>query len=230
MPAREAFSPGAVPLDHPSGFGGLPQGEIARVALERVGFHPDGFQEFGFVDIAGQLAVLRESGHREIDVAVGLVRQPLLDEPLCDLYHLGDVVGRLREFVRGPDSQLTLVGQKAVGVELGYLGGSLAFLDSGGDYLVLAAFEHLLAHMPHVGDVLYVDDFQILGGEYPAYPVRHEIGAQVAYVRVPVHRRAAGVHPDYAVFGRRHFVQALAKRVIYLQHGPCPRGPRIAFG
>ena len=75
--------------------------------------------------------------------------------------------------MRGPYSELLFVFEKAVGVELGDLGRRLSLLDGGGDDLVLAAFEHLLAHVADIGDVLNVDDVHALGGKNAADPVGH---------------------------------------------------------
>ena len=128
VPAGESISPGAAPLDHPSRLGGFPQREIARVALERVGFHANRLQQLRLVDVAGQLAVFGELRYREIDVAVRLVGVSSLYQRLDYLYHLGDVVGGFGELLGGADPQLFLVGAESPGVEIGDFGGGSAFL------------------------------------------------------------------------------------------------------
>ena len=208
MPAGESVSPRAAPLDHPARLRRLPQREVPRVALERVGFHAHGFQQLRLVNVARQLAVIGELGDREIDVAVRFVCVSPFEQLADNLDHLRDVVGGFGEFVGGADSQLRLVRAESLGVELRDFGGRLALFERGGDHLVLAALQHLLAHVSHVGDVLDVDDVQPLRAQRAAYPVRHEIGAQVADVGVPVHRRPAGVHADDARLYGRNLVHA----------------------
>ena len=137
--------------------------------------YSDRLQKLGLVDVAGELSVARKLRYFEVNIAFGFVGVALLDQLLDDLDHLRDVVGGLRELVRGPDSELLFVFEKAVGVELGNLGRRLSFLDGGGDDLVLAAFEHLLAHVSDIGDVLDVDDVHPLGGEYASDPVGHKV-------------------------------------------------------
>ena len=53
VPAREAFAPRAIPLDHAPGFGGFPQREVARIAFERVRLGSHRFQKFSLVNVAG---------------------------------------------------------------------------------------------------------------------------------------------------------------------------------
>ena len=47
MPAGETGAPGAIPFNIAAGFGGFPQGEIAGVALQGVGFGADACQQVG---------------------------------------------------------------------------------------------------------------------------------------------------------------------------------------
>ena len=99
---------------------------------------------------------------------------------------------------RRSDPQSLLVSQERLGVELRNLLGCLALGQGGGDHLVLALLQHLLAHVAHVGDVLDVDDAEVLKLKGTADPVGHEVGAHVADVGVAVDCGPAGVHPDDA--------------------------------
>ena len=127
VPAGESVSPRAAPLDHPARLRRLPQREIARVALERVGFHAHRLQQLRLVNVARQLAVIGESRDFEIDVAVRFVCVSPFEQLADNLYHLRDVVGGFGEFLGGADSQLRLVRAESPGVEIGDFGGRLAF-------------------------------------------------------------------------------------------------------
>ena len=175
VPAGEALSPGAGPLDRPARLGGLPEREVARVVLEWVGIDPHRFQQLGFVDVAGQLAVVREAGDLEVNVAIDFVGVTRLDQLLDYLEHLLNVIGGLGEFVGGLDAQLILISPEALSVELGDLCGRLSLLDRGGDDLVFTAFEHLLAHVADVCNVLDVNDVESLRGQDTPDPVGHEV-------------------------------------------------------
>src|SRR5690606_19873646 len=73
------------------GLGGLPEGEVADVLLlVAVGGDALAAADGGKVH-ARQLAVVREAGDVEVDVAVGDVGVPALDEALHEGDHLGDV-------------------------------------------------------------------------------------------------------------------------------------------
>ena len=111
--------------------------------------------------------------------------------------HLFDVVGGAREVGCGQDAQPGLVRVKGLGVEVRYLPRRLALRQRGCDHLVLAALQHFLAHVAHIGYILYVDNTQPLRLQSAADPVGHEVRPQVANVRVAVDRGAAAVHPHH---------------------------------
>ena len=73
VPARAPLAPGAVPeVIVLAGLGGLPDGEVERVLLARLGLDTGRFGEL--VDaLVGELAVLRKAAHPKVDAALGLV-------------------------------------------------------------------------------------------------------------------------------------------------------------
>ena len=70
----------------------LPEGEVARVPLDRRRLDPGPGLELLGVAVA-ELAVLGGLGHVEVDVARRGVGEPLVDQPLRDRDDLGDVLG-----------------------------------------------------------------------------------------------------------------------------------------
>ena len=193
VPAGEAVAPRAGPEQHSARLCRLPKREVSRVALQRVGLRPHALQQVA-AGVAGQAAVVREAGHGEVDVAIHLVGVAPLHEPLRDSYHPVDVVRGAREVGSGQDAQLGLVPVKGFLVEVRNLPGSLALRQRGCDHLVFAALQHLLAHMAHIGYILYLDYTQALRLQATADPVGHEVRPQVANVCVAVDRWAAAVH------------------------------------
>ena len=73
-----------------AGLGALPQREVTRIALTR----RDALALVHVVDpVAGQLAVVGVAQNVEVDVAPAGVGVPVVDQPLDQLDHLGDVPG-----------------------------------------------------------------------------------------------------------------------------------------
>ena len=221
MPAGEAVPPGAVPLDVAPRLGGFPQREIARVALQRVGFGADALQQVG-AGVARQLAVVAEAGDVKIYVAAALVGVAFCQQGGDNGQHFGDVFAGPRENVGVQDVEPGFVAVKAAGVELGDFRHRLALGQGGQDHLVAAGFHQFLAHMADVGDVLDVADFEAVARQGAAEPVGHHIGAQVADVGIAVYRGAAGVHPHHARRGRLNPLYPFGQGVIDVQHGNAP--------
>ena len=127
------------------------------------------------MDVPRQLAVIRKAGDLKVHVAVHFVGIASVDELLDDLEHLIDVVSSLGEFVGRLDAQLLLVGPEPQRVELRNLRRRLALFYGGSDDLVFAAFQHLLAHVADIGNVLDVDHVQALFGQNAPDPVSHQV-------------------------------------------------------
>ncbi len=103
---------------------------------------------------------------------------------------------------------------EAVGVVLGYLLDGLTLGQRRQDHLVPTGFHQLLAHVPHIGNVLDVVDFETVRFQGAPYPVSHEVGSQIAYVGVSVDRGATGVHPYQPRFDGLDFFHLLGEGVV----------------
>jgi hypothetical protein len=155
VPAGEAVTPGAGPLEVAAGLGGLPEGEVALVALEGVRLDAAGGLK-GLGLLVGELTVFGEAVDGKVDVAAGLVGMVRGAEALDHGDHVGDGVRCAREDGGGEDVEGGLVAEEGVSVEGGDVLRGLARSAGGGDHLVLAAIEDVLAHVADVGDVLDV--------------------------------------------------------------------------
>ncbi len=111
-------------------------------------------------------------------------------------------------------------------IELGDLLRGLPLGERGGDDLVLATLDGVLAHVTDVGDVFHRDHGVAEILERPADPVRKQVGPQISEVSRPVDGRTAGIHPHLAgsLGGERD--DAPLKGVVNaeLHDLPCPRG------
>ncbi len=88
--------------------GALPQREVALVALAG----GDALALVHVVDpVAGQLAVVGQAQHVEVDVAAAGVGVPALDQPLDELDDLGDVPGGARLGRRRQHAQRVVGGR-----------------------------------------------------------------------------------------------------------------------
>ena len=121
---------------------------------------------------------------------------PRILQGLGEGQHLGDVLGRPGEHVRGQDVHERLVGVEGRLVRVGDLGGRPVFEPGGHEHPVLATIEPLVSQVPDVGDVLDVEHLEPVIQQGPPEDVGEQVRAQVADVGVPVHGRAARVHPD----------------------------------
>ena len=129
----------------------------------------------------------------------------------------------------GQDVDAFLIPPEAVGVELRDFGHGFTLGQGGEDHLVAAGFHQFLAHMPHVGDVFDVMDRAAVGGQDAAYPVGHQVGAEVADVGVAVHGGAAGVHRHPAGGDGPDFLNGFGQGIVDTQHAvtscrPPPEG------
>ncbi len=119
VPPREPWPPGAGPDQLcPTGLGGLPQGKVARVFLQRVDLDADALAQAFAGQRATELAVPREARDAEVHVASALVRVAAANERLGDLDHACDVLGGAGEDVGGQDIDALLVAQKLLRVPL----------------------------------------------------------------------------------------------------------------
>ena len=217
VPAGEPLAPGAVPLHIPPRLGRLPEGKIARVALQGIGVSPHAFQQVA-AEIAGQLAVFGAAVHIEVDVAAGFVGRPAVQQRSDHRQHFRDVARGPGEHMGRQDVDPFLIPPEAIGVELRDFGHGFALGQRRQDHLVAAGLHQLLAHMPHVGDVLDVIDLIAVRNQDAADPVGHQVGAEVADVGIAVHRRPAGVHSDAAGGDGPDFLNGFGEGVIDAQH------------
>src|SRR4029079_11898533 len=102
VPAWKSITPPAWPYLQAVLGRCLPQREVPGVPFAgvRVTAHPG--EKFAG-RVAREPAVAGKRGDVEIDIAVDHVGVPLGDEPLYELLHLDDVVGRVRISGRGAD-------------------------------------------------------------------------------------------------------------------------------
>ena len=203
VPAGEALAPArGRPLQLAALAGGLPEREVGRVALVGLDLAamagPQGVQR-----VPGQGTVVGERGDREVDVAgVAHVGVAGVDQPLGEIDHVGDVLGRPREDVRREEIQEPGVGVEGGLVGVGDLGRRLVLQPGRDEHPVLAAVESLVPEMADVGDVLDLQDGDAVIQDDPPDQVRQEEGPEVADVGEAVDRRAAGVHPEARAVGR----------------------------
>ncbi|OQB90409.1 MAG: hypothetical protein BWX83_00853 [Candidatus Cloacimonetes bacterium ADurb.Bin117] len=181
VPAWPSFAPGAVP-DGLSGFSGLPKREIGRIAFLEV-FQHSGAGKLFFCLFAGELAIFRQRGGVEIDVAVHLVG-------VAAFFQSGDGGDDLRKHFRGTglmgrsaDAEGRAVFQKGFGILVRDLLVGHPLFKRLGDDLVF-----------DVGDVLHVIHFVAAEFEVAAEDVKSEKGAGVADVEVVIDSWSAGIH------------------------------------
>ena len=149
----------------------LPEGEVPGIALALVGVGVGGRLHVSSF-WPGQLAVGREGPDVEVDVTVGGVGVPAVDQPLHQRDHLGDVA-RGSRLVRGRQAAERVVGPRA---------GALVLVRPGppGDAVRLGLREDLVVD---VGDVADVGDVEAADGQPAPQHVESQGGADVADVR-----------------------------------------------
>src|SRR5208282_2748719 len=189
MPAGTAWSPRALPRGL-AGLGALPECEIARISLQGGGLDPGaGHQLFGIA--VAELAVIRGTGHVEVDVAPGRVGKPLVDQPRGDLDDLGDVLGGAGHLIDPALAPSDAQRLEAVEIIPGHLLGQL--LDR--RPVLLGLNDQLVVH---VGDVDYPGDTVAEIDEVALDRIKDHRSNHVADVAFRVDRRPANVHADLA--------------------------------
>src|SRR6267143_4418213 len=152
MPPGKALSPWARPDLQAVLTSGLPEREIAGLALSRVDLASRaGEQLVG--GVSGQLAVGREARDVEVHRAADLIRVAARDQLIYELDHLRDVVSRLRVMRGRPDVELGGVLFESVRVVRSDLLRRLALQARGNQHFVLAAVERVVGEVADVGDV-----------------------------------------------------------------------------
>ena len=144
MPAGSALAERGIPV-RLTGLGSLPDCEVHRVALLVADLDARACLEV-LKRHVGQLAILRELGGFEVNVAVDFVGVALFDEGLYDVDDDIHVLGDLGVNVRAADVEPVSVGEVFPDSVLGNLVSSLAELVRLLDYLVV-----------NVGEVLNVE-------------------------------------------------------------------------
>ena len=218
MPAGSAAPPGAVPRGRGglAGLGGLPQGEVAGVALACL----NGFVDLGVVfggahvgqALAGERAVVGLGVDVEVDVAAPVrISMSRVDEALDEVELLGDVAGGAR-LVRGGLHAEGLVRLRELALEAVRPGPPLpAGLGRLGEDLVV-----------DVGDVADVGDLVPAAAQPADQGVEGHGGAQVADVRGSLHSGATQVDADLPGGDRVEGLDAGALGVVQVKHGINP--------
>ena len=114
------------------------------VALQRVGLGADAFQQV-CAGVAGQLAVVREAGNVEVDIAAALVGVALFQQPADDGQHLRYMLAGPREDMGLHDVQAGFVAVETPGIQLRDFLDRLALGQGGQNHLVAAGFHQFPA-------------------------------------------------------------------------------------
>ena len=113
VPPRPAAPQGESQATSSSGFCGLPQREVERVALVLAGLDPPARLQL-VRPLAGERAVRLTRPHREVDVAAGLVGLAAVDQLLDQRDDLGDRLGGPRLTVGTADAEPIGVGEEVL--------------------------------------------------------------------------------------------------------------------
>ena len=218
VPAGSAAPPGAVPRGRGrlAGLGGLPEGEVAGVALADL----DGFVDLSVVlggahvdqALAGERPVVGLGVDVEVDVAAPIrIGVTGVDEALDEVDLVGDVAGGAR-LVGGGLNAEGLVCLREFALEAVCPGPPVpAGLGRLGEDLVV-----------DVGDVADVGDLVAAAAQPADERVEGDGGAQVADVRGALHGGATQVDADLAGGDRVQGLDAGALGVVQVQHGINP--------
>ncbi len=182
MPAWPPTAPGTVPAGK-VGRGGLPQHEIAGVALVRRDIDARAGEQFVRA-AAGQLAVIGIAGDGEQHVALGRIGVAAGDQAFDQDDHLGDVLGGTRLDIGGQGAQRGHVLVKFRRGGGGDGGDALPGLGRAGVDLVI-----------DVGDVAHIGHAREQLPQQPGQHVEHHHRTGVADMRKVVDGRPANVHP-----------------------------------
>ena len=204
VPARAAAAPGGLPAGEVFA-GGLPQHEVARVALVRR--HVDARAGQHLVGVpARELAVAGEAADREQHVALGGIGVAGFHQLADHLQDLAHVRGRLRLDVRRGDTQRGHVLAVGGGEASGDVGDRHPGLARGGVDLVV-----------DVGDVAGVAQRAVAAPQQVGQHPEHHRPARVADVHVVVDRRPAYVHGRAGRVDRLEGLGAAGQRVVEAQ-------------
>src|SRR5262245_3859993 len=213
MPAGEADSPGTRPFHLPLLIlrAELPEREVGRVALfpevdARAGPETRHVQ-------SREVPVVAELRRVEVDAVARAIGKTLRLDALDEGDLLGDVIGRLAPDTRVQDVEPSQIVAERLGVELGDLPRGLPGSPRARFDLVLAGVR-VRGEMAHVGDVHHVRDRVTGEGERAVQDVHEDVRAEVADVRVVVHRRPAAVESDLVSMERHELARASGPRVI----------------
>ena len=167
----------------------------------------------GSISSRGEVRQLAEARPRvdvEVDVAVGDVGEPVVDEPLDHRHHLRDVLGGAR----------VVIGRQPV--ERRHLGQEGRHVAVAEGEVVLAGLACLAQHVVvDIGQVLDVDDVVAEVLEIPMQDVEADVGERVPEVAGVVRRDAADVEADGRALadGRERLEPAAAGIVEAEGHG-----------
>ena len=186
VPSRPSLAPGAVPR----GFAGLlcfPQGEVEAVPLPLI--YLDTRADAQAFDVtSAQPAVAGVAADVEVDVALRLVGDLIVDHGLDHLDDLGDLLGGSGVEVGGKDVESLHLIEIEADVALCQVVDGFAFRDGAVDHLVV-----------YIGEVF--DELDLVAAELQVAPehVEDDRPHGVSDVGLGVGREAADVHADHAV-------------------------------
>jgi hypothetical protein len=219
VPPRPHVAPVGLVGDPPAQLGEVRaahQGEVVGVVLlVVVHVHRRAGADARAVD-AAQPAVGGEAGDVEVDRTVPLVGQPLVDQLLRQLDHVGDVLGRPRVVICGREAQRRHVVEELLGKLPGQLLEPHAAPRRLADRLVVDVRE--IDDVPHLVAVVEQQLLQHVDGEQPA---------EEPEVRVGVKRRAAGVDADAALGQRPQELLPPRRGVVQSEHRPPQPAKRL---
>ena len=163
-----------------------------------------------------ELPVVGELADVEVHVPTRDVGEPPGLDAGDQVYHVLDVLGGPADDGGHGAAEKLEIAEERLGVELRDLphGGSL--LAGALQHLVLALVG-VTGEVTDIRDVHDVADRVAEVFQRPTGKVLEEVGAEVADVRVVVHREPAAVHPDFLFLDRREHLQLAAHRVPQLQ-------------
>jgi hypothetical protein len=153
--------------------------------------------------VAGQLAVVRQAQHIEIHVAVRGIGMVLVDQPLYELDHLGDVSGGAG-FGRRRQHTQRVIGRGERALERG---SPLPPRPAGVGGLV----EDLVVD---VGDVADEGDVVAVGGQPATQHVEGDAAANVPDMGQALHRRTAQVDGGVPWAQRHEFTYGTSHGVV----------------